>query len=402
MLLAIPGTLAGAATQTGGVGAAGHSTAARPTSRTVTLITGDKVTVTTAADGKVTRSLENPQGRPTGYVTSTVGSDTYVYPTSVLPYVASGRLDQGMFDITRLLADDYDDAHTDKLPLIVTYTDAAARSRTSMALPKGATKTLTLSSIQGAAVSEKRSDAAAFWSSLTTDSAPSAGRAAAVAEPRLGAGIAKIWLDGKAKADLADSTAQIGAPEVWGGGDTGQGVDVAVLDTGIDTQHPDLAGQVSATSSFVPGEDIEDHHGHGTHVASTIAGTGAASDGKEKGVAPGARLHVGKVLDNQGEGQESWILAGMEWAARDQHAKIISMSLGSGPSDGSDPLSQAVESLSRETGALFTIAAGNSGPDTVSASPTPRCPWARWTAPMISPGSPAPDRAWVTAASNRN
>jgi subtilisin family serine protease len=367
MLLATPGTLAGAATQIGGVGAAANSTATQPTSRTVTLITGDKVTVTTAADGTVTRSLEDPQGRATGFVTSTVGRDTYVYPTSVLPYVASGQLDKGLFDTTQLLADGYDDAHTDKLPLIVSYTDAAARFRTNMVLPKGATRTLTLSSIQGAAVSETHSGAAGFWSSLTAGSAPVAGRAALAAGPRLGAGIAKIWLDGKAKADLADSTAQIGAPQVWAGGDTGQGVDVAVLDTGIDTQHPDLAGQVSAAESFVPGEDVEDHHGHGTHVASTIAGTGAASDGKEKGVAPGARLHVGKVLDNEGQGQESWILAGMEWAARDQHAKIISMSLGSGPSDGSDPLSQAVDSLSRETGALFTIAAGNSGAHTVSA-----------------------------------
>ncbi|MEU6343423.1 S8 family serine peptidase [Streptomyces sp. NPDC046977] len=357
--------MASAAPKSGGAVAAADS-AARPISRTVTLINGDKVTETTAADGTVTRSLENPQGKPTGYVTSTVGTDTYVYPTAVLPYVASGQLDRGLFDITRLLADGYDDAHTGTLPLIVSYTDAAARSRTATVLPKGATRTLTLSSIQGAAVSETRSAAAGFWASLTTGNVPAAGRAASTA-PRLGAGIAKIWLDGKAKAELADSTAQIGAPQVWAGGDTGQGVDVAVLDTGIDTQHPDLAGQVSAAESFVPGEDVEDHHGHGTHVASTIAGTGAASDGKEKGVAPGARLHVGKVLDNTGQGQDSWILAAMEWAARDQHAKIISMSLGSGASDGSDPLSLAVDALSHETGALFTIAAGNYGPNTVSA-----------------------------------
>jgi subtilisin family serine protease len=52
-----------------------------------------------------------------------------------------------------------------------------------------------------------------------------------------GSGVKKIWLDGTAKAALADSTAQIGAPEVWQKGDTGRGVDVAVLDTGIDTAH---------------------------------------------------------------------------------------------------------------------------------------------------------------------
>ena len=113
----------------------------------------------------------------------------------------------------------------------------------------------------------------------------------------LAGGIAKVWLDGKVKADLADTTAQIGAPEVWAGGDTGQGVDVAVLDTGVDAAHPRPRrpdrrdGRASC-----PDQDVTDRNGHGTHVASTIAGTGAASGGTEKGVAPGATLHIGKVL----------------------------------------------------------------------------------------------------------
>ncbi|MFF4761323.1 S8 family serine peptidase [Streptomyces sp. NPDC001292] len=98
-------------------------------------------------------------------------------------------------------------------------------------------------------------------------------------------------------------------------------------------------------------------------MASTVAGNGAASGGREKGVAPGARLHIGKVLSDDGTGQDSWLLANMEWAARDQHAEIISMSLGGPSTDGSDPLSMAVDRLSEETRALFTVAAGNSGPD---------------------------------------
>ncbi|MFF1836973.1 S8 family serine peptidase [Streptomyces sp. NPDC058231] len=327
-------------------------------------MTGDKVTLSTAPGGKVTRSVQGPGGRPTGFAIHTVGKDTYVYPDVAVPYIAAGRLDRELFNVTRLLADGYEDARSSSLPLIVTYTDAAVRAR-SQAVPAGATRTLALDSIQGAALSQQRTKAGAFWSALTggTESAASRGT---VAEPRLSSGIAKVWLDGKVQADLADTTAQIGAPQVWSGGDTGQGVDVAVLDTGVDTRHPDLVGQVSASTSFVPDQDVEDRNGHGTHVASTIAGTGAASDGKEKGVAPGARLHIGKVLDNEGSGQESWVLAGMEWAARDQHAKVISMSLGAGPTDGSDPLSQAVDKLSAETGALFTIAAGNSGKYTVS------------------------------------
>ncbi|MFI8006956.1 S8 family serine peptidase [Streptomyces sp. NPDC086010] len=331
-----------------------------PSSHTVTLITGDKVTVNTGADGKVTRTVQGADGRPADVTMYTTGGNTYAYPADALRYVAAGKLDRELFNVTRLLADGYGDDRRDSLPLIVTYTDAAARAR-SQAVPSGADRTLTLSSIQGAALSASRSKAATFWKSLTGEAGAANGRSAA-AKPELRSGIAKVWLDGKVKAALADTTAQIGAPQVWSGGDTGQGVDVAVLDTGVDTQHPDLSGQLAASTSFVPDRSVEDHNGHGTHVASTIAGSGAASDGKEKGVAPGARLHVGKVLDDDGSGQDSWVLAGMEWAAREQHAKVISMSLGAEATAGDDPLSRAVGELSAETGALFTIAAGNSGP----------------------------------------
>ncbi|WP_225814358.1 S8 family serine peptidase [Streptomyces spinosus] len=320
----------------------------------VTLVTGDTVTVVRAPDGTLSHLVQDPEGRYTGFETHRSGRNTYVYPRDALPYVAAGLLDRELFDVTRLLADGYDDAHRDRLPLIVTYTDADPGRRTP---PRGARTTRALDSIGGAALAVDRS--AAFWTSVTGGaSARDAGR-----RPRLQGGIAKIRLDGKVRAALADSTAQVGAPRVWATGDTGEGVDVAVLDTGVDTGHPDLAGRIAATAGFVPGESVTDANGHGTHVASTVAGTGAASGGREKGVAPGARLHIGKVLSDDGSGQDSWVLAGMEWAAREQHAKIISMSLGAPSTDGSDPLSMAVDRLSEETGALFTVAAGNSGPD---------------------------------------
>ncbi|MCX5316530.1 S8 family serine peptidase [Streptomyces sp. NBC_00154] len=336
--------------------------------RTVTLITGDKVTVTANGGRHSVTSVTDPQGRTGGAHVMSVGDDIYVYPDVALPFIASGALDEHLFNVTELLADGYDDARSDHLPLIVTYTDAAARSR-ALKTPEGASRTLTLSSIQGAAISAKHTRAADFWSSLTgAGRAFTGARSAGSAPAALAGGVAKVWLDGKVKATLSDTTAQIGAPEVWAGGDTGQSVDVAVLDTGIDAAHPDFAGRIVATESFVPGQDVTDRQGHGTHVASTVAGTGAASGGKEKGVAPGAGLHIGKVLDNDGSGQDSWILAGMEWAARDQHAKVVSMSLGGGPTDGTDPLSQAVNRLSEETGTLFVIAAGNSGPEAYSVS----------------------------------
>ncbi|MFI5754255.1 S8 family serine peptidase [Streptomyces sp. NPDC051569] len=340
----------------------------RSTPRTVTLITGDKVTVVAG-----TFSVRGSNGGNVGARIATVGSDTYVYPDAAMPYIAAGLLDDNLFNVTRLLAYGYDDAHSDRLPLIVTYTDAATSAR-KPAAPAGAAKVRALSSIQGAALTADHGRAADFWSSLTkgaviagngTVAAGGASRTAG-AGSALGGGIAKVWLDGKVKAAMADTTAQIGAPAVWKKGNTGVGVAVAVLDTGVDAAHPDLAGQISSATSFVPGEPVTDRHGHGTHVASTIAGTGAASDGAERGVAPGASLRIGKVLSDEGEGQDSWILAGMEWAARDQHAKVISMSLGGAPSDGTDPLSLGVNALSAETGALFAIAAGNAGPDMMS------------------------------------
>ncbi|WP_245791135.1 S8 family serine peptidase [Actinacidiphila rubida] len=333
------------------------------TARTVTLITGDKVTLGTAADGSPVNSFQSPRGASAGYHRAVVDGATYVYPDAALPYVAAGTLDKQLFNVTRLIADGYDDAHSARLPLIVRYTDAAARARTR---PKvaGSSVVRALNSIQGAALAQDHAQATAFWSALTGGTAASTARSA---HPALGGGVAKVWLDGRVTADLADSTAQIGAPQVWAQGNTGAGVKVAVLDTGVDSEHPDLAGQVGDTSSFVPSEpDTTDWNGHGTHVASTIAGTGSASDGKERGVAPGARLEIGKVLNSEGSGQESWIIAGMQWAAQDEQAKIISMSLGGG-GDADDPMSQAVDQLSRDTGALFVIAAGNGGPHSIGS-----------------------------------
>ncbi|MEU4677709.1 S8 family serine peptidase [Micromonospora sp. NPDC023737] len=326
----------------------------------ITLVNGDRVTVTPTSGGVVTE-VRGPAGQPVGAQVVTYGDDTYVYPDSVSRYVASGLLDQRLFNVTQLIEDGYDDAHRDRLPLILSYTDAAARAKSA---PTGATRVRDLPSVQGAAVEADRRQADRFWSALTGAAAGAATAKRSDVEPvRFTGGVTKVWLDGKVRATLADTTAQIGAPQVWSGGNTGAGVPVAVLDTGVDAEHPDLTGQVAEARSFVPGEEVTDRNGHGTHVASTIAGTGAASDGRERGVAPGVELHVGKVLSDAGEGQDSWIVSGMEWAARDAKARVISMSLGGAPSDGTDLLSRSVNQLSAETGALFTIAAGNSGPD---------------------------------------
>src|SRR5439155_15039006 len=99
---------------------------------------------------------------------------------------------------------------------------------------------------------------------------------------------------------------QIGASIAWAAGFDGTGVNVGIIDTGIDASHPDLKGKVVATQNFVPSghpgggnsADVTDRFGHGTHVASIIAGTGAASAGRYKGVAIGAKLIIAKALDD--------------------------------------------------------------------------------------------------------
>ncbi len=135
---------------------------------------------------------------------------------------------------------------------------------------------------------------------------------------------------------------------------------IAVLDTGVDATHPDLKNQVVAAKNFTPAPDAGDRYGHGTHVASIAAGTGAKGGGRFKGVAPGAKLLNGKVLDDEGFGDDSGILAGMEWAAA-QGADIVNLSLGGGDTPEIDPLEAQVNKLSEEKGILFAIAAGNEG-----------------------------------------
>jgi subtilisin family serine protease len=151
------------------------------------------------------------------------------------------------------------------------------------------------------------------------------------------------------------------------GGATGKGVKVAVLDTGVDATHPDLKGRIAGQKNFTETADTVDRFGHGTHVAATIAGTGAAADGERRGVAPDADLLIGKVLDDDGYGSESEIIAGMEWAAA--NAPIVSMSLGGYSDDpANDPLTKAVDELTAKDGALFVVAAGNDGaPDSIES-----------------------------------
>jgi serine protease AprX len=153
---------------------------------------------------------------------------------------------------------------------------------------------------------------------------------------------------------------------------TGAGVDVCVLDTGVDPGHEQLDSKSVHWRDLVNGRSTPyDDHGHGTHVASIAVGdgVGGASAARFGGVAPDAGLWAGKVLSAQGSGTESGIVAGIDWCAADPAVDVISMSLGTTlPSDGSDALSLAADNAVA-AGKVVVVAAGNSGdaPDSIGA-----------------------------------
>ncbi|MCP3758014.1 S8 family serine peptidase [Streptomyces sp. TBY4] len=324
----------------------------------LTLVTGDRVTVDGAgrpvgfhpAPGreKIAVSVERDNGR------------TSLVPADVRPLVLAGRLDARLFDITELSRPEYRRARGggDRLRLIVSYEKGfAPGGRAALrGTGDGLRVDRTYEFLGAEAVSSSSEGAAAAWQALT------GGRARGLApggSPSLAPGVAKVWLDSVRSATLDRTTGQIGADRAWEAGYDGTGVKIAVLDTGVDSTHPDLVGKVVAEQNFTVTEDAKDRHGHGTHVSSIAAGTGAKSGGKLKGVAPGASILNGKVLNDQGYGGDSEIIAGMEWAVA-QGAQIVNMSLAAADYPGVDPLEEAVNRLS-ERGVLFAVAAGNAG-----------------------------------------
>ncbi len=174
--------------------------------------------------------------------------------------------------------------------------------------------------------------------------------------------VAEVWYDEPVHTMLDSSVPVIGVPQVWAQfGNRGEGVTVAIVDTGIDSDHPDFAGRITFTQDFTGSGSAEDGNGHGTHVASTVAGSGEASGGKYVGVAPGASLMAARVLGSDGGGRMSDVMAGVEWAAQNG-ADVINLSLGSdGNSDGKDALS-AICNAAVDLGKVVVVAAGNAGP----------------------------------------
>lgn len=322
---------------------------------TITLITGDKVTLRGAEGGRTAATVEPGPGREhLSFSTQEHDGAITVIPHDVLAMVGAGQLDRALFNVTRLLADGFGDEHTRELPLLLTGGSdlSSLRGQVNVA---GARVSRVLPKVGVIAVRQDKAGAGALLASLTSVSS--------------GSVAPKIWLDRKLSLSLDRSVPQIGGPAAHARGLTGAGVIVAVLDTGIDAAHPDLAGKVVAAESFVAGDpSVVDIHGHGTHVASIIAGSGAASGGQMRGVATGVSLLNGRVCRTVGC-DESAILAGMEWAV-DQGAHIVNMSLGGFDSAELDPMEEAVNRLSTQYGTLFVVSSGNFGPGLLSTPST--------------------------------
>jgi subtilisin family serine protease len=152
---------------------------------------------------------------------------------------------------------------------------------------------------------------------------------------------------------LNESVPLLHVPPLWDEGLQGDGIRIAIVDTGIDATHPDLRDRI-VTCADHTGSGEHDDVGHGTHVAGIAAGAGAVY----RGVAPRSSLVIAKAL-GAGGGTEDTVLAAMSWASR-QDIQIMNLSLG-GPGTPRSPLGREVDALSAE-GIIVCVAAGNAGP----------------------------------------
>jgi len=176
--------------------------------------------------------------------------------------------------------------------------------------------------------------------------------------------------DLRIKSSVDQVTAEtVGADQVWEGSEdlpglTGDGVSVAVIDSGIDIRHRAFGHRVIVNKDFTGHDDPSDHYGHGTHVAAIIAGEGSIGTG-HRGIAPGAYLLNLRVLGDDGSGDASDVIDAIDWVVehrKDFNVRIINLSLGAPVLQPyrDDPLCEAVERAVR-AGITIIAAAGNYG-----------------------------------------
>ena len=354
------------------------SSAAARVAGAVRLITGDVVRLD--SEGRIGQVVASP--RPDGsrphFAKFTVKGRGYVIPSDVAGLVGP-KLDRELFDVTELAGSGL--GEKTRLPVIVAMAGAGSKSSASRSELSGlgieVTRTLSVAPAKAGWADTGTSDGVAkTWKLLDQLSGTGNGPA--------GTKVAKLWLDRQFRLDdptpraavAADEAppwmSVIGADRAHDDGFTGTGVRIAVVDSGIDADHPDLRGRIVAAKDFTDSDGVDDEIGHGTFVASEIAGTGAASNGRYRGVAPDSELINARVLDGYGEGTLSGILAGVEWAAQ-QGARIINLSLGMGGAytDGTSFTDLFFNSVAQRYGCLIVAAVGNAGePQSISPPAT--------------------------------
>lgn len=158
---------------------------------------------------------------------------------------------------------------------------------------------------------------------------------------------------------LPAGVARVGAPSAWSSGVTGAGVGIAIVDTGIDPTHADLAHPSACFTAYTT---CDDQHGHGTHVSGIAAALDNAQD--VVGVAPNAVPYAVRVLDSSGSGTDSAIISGLEWVQDNAGSvtppiKVVNMSLGRAGTVDDDPVLHAAVSNLVAAGITVVVAAGN-------------------------------------------
>ncbi len=198
--------------------------------------------------------------------------------------------------------------------------------------------------------------------------------------------VKNVFPDKKIRICIDESVPMIRADEVWeltdglGRNITGEGISIAIIDTGIDYNHPDLKDNYVDGFDFVNNDnDPMDDNGHGTHCAGIALGTGNHSGGVYVGTSPNAQLYAYKVLDDEGEGYESWFIQGIEKAQdpngdgnTSDHIDIISISAGN-PSGYPDDLLSITVDNAVESGIVVVAAAGNNGNEGYGTVNSPGC-----------------------------
>ncbi|MFC5959427.1 S8 family serine peptidase [Streptomyces pratens] len=331
----------------------GGGLAARaPGAASVTLITGDRVTLD--ADGDIT-AVVRAKGRENIPIRVYRQDEaTMVVPLDAHGLIEDGTVDAGLFDVTELSRREY--RAVDGLPMIVSYEGDSKPVAKALRRDEDVRIRAEFNTVRAEALTARQGHGVSLWKTLTDRKRASDGGMSLETAP----GVRAVSLDRVKQLTLDESLRQVGADAARRAGLDGSGTRIAILDSGIDAGHGDFGdGRILASADFTE-EGDKDTVGHGTHVASTAAGSGARSGGTYRGVAPGADLMVGKVIGEYG-GLTSWIIEGMEWAVG-QGADIVNMSLGGPASTGHDPLVETVDQLSRDSGTLFVVAAGNEGP----------------------------------------